>query len=77
MSNFMPLGQLITDLINTLLLAILKLTAGRVSVFVCVCGGGGSGSGGVEGTGLFFSCAIEKQARAVVSMCIHPSNISV
>lgn len=36
MSNFMPLRQLITDLINTLLLAILKLTAGRVSLSTCV-----------------------------------------
>lgn len=39
MSNFMPLRQLITDLINTLLLAILKLTGGRASlcIHVCVC----------------------------------------
>ena len=39
MSNFMPLRQLITDLINTLLLAILKLTGGRASlcIRVCVC----------------------------------------
>lgn len=36
MSNFMPLGQLITDLINTLLLAILKLTAGRLSLCLWV-----------------------------------------
>lgn len=34
MSNFMPLRQLITDLINTLLLAKLKLTTGRL--FLCV-----------------------------------------
>lgn len=35
MSNFMPLRQLIADLINTLLLAI--LTGGRVSACMCVC----------------------------------------
>lgn len=37
MSNFMPLRQLITDLINTLFLAILKLTAGRASLCKRVC----------------------------------------
>ena len=37
MSNFMALRQLITDLINTLLLAILKLTGGRISLRTCVC----------------------------------------
>lgn len=43
MSNFMPLRQLITDLINTLWLAILKQTGGRAfsaSVCVCVTGSG-------------------------------------
>lgn len=41
MSNFMALRQLIADLINTLLLAILKLSGGRGCVclcVVCVCG---------------------------------------
>lgn len=37
MSNFMPLRQLITDLINTLLLAILTLTAGRAPLFLYGC----------------------------------------
>lgn len=50
MSNFMPLRQLIADLINTLLLAI--LTGGRVSacmcVCVCMCLGGGRSVKGIE-----------------------------
>lgn len=36
MSNFMALRQLIADLINTLLLAILKLSGGRGHVCLCV-----------------------------------------
>ncbi len=66
MSNFMPLRQLITDLINTLLLAILKLTGVRASVCVCVC---------VGHAVLASVCVIEERAGEVVSMCIHPSNV--
>lgn len=36
MSNFMALRQLIADLINTLLLTILKLGVGRSRVSLCV-----------------------------------------
>lgn len=52
MSNFMPLRQLIADLINTLLLAILKLTGGRASLWTCKC----SVLVGV------FACVIEERA---------------
>lgn len=67
MSNFMPLRQLITDLINTLWLAILKLTGGRAfSASVCARRGQGA-----------FACVrvIEERATEVVSMRIHPGDV--
>lgn len=69
MSNFMPLGQLITDLINTLLLAILKATAGRLSLYVGVGGRWWQRHGDAV---LVCLCVIAEQARKGCQH-VHPS----
>lgn len=70
MSNFMPLRQLIADLINTLLLAILKPTGGRVSACVCVCV---FGARSAERTPSVCVCLRDRGASEKGCQHVHPS----